>query len=67
MYLRENLSVYHKMIVFDMDDTILINRFINECADAFGFKAKLDELRFNEKDPIILTKRIGLIIEKQND
>jgi phosphoserine phosphatase SerB len=63
--LRENLSVYHKMIVFDMDDTILINRFINECADAFGFKAKLDELRFNEKDPIILTKRIGLLLKNK--
>ena len=63
--LRENLSVYHKMIVFDMDDTILINRFINECADAFGFKPKLDELRFSEKDPIILTKRIGLLLKNK--
>jgi glucosyl-3-phosphoglycerate synthase len=61
--LRENLSVYHKMIVLDMDDTILINRFIDECAQTFGFKAKLDELRFSEKDPIILTKRIGLLLK----
>ncbi len=60
--LRENLSVYHKMIVLDMDDTILKSRFINECADAFGFRAKLEELRFAEKDPIILTKRIGLLL-----
>jgi len=60
--LRENLSAYHKMIVLDMDDTILKSRFINECADAFGFKIKLDELRFSEKDPIILTKRIGLLL-----
>lgn len=63
--LRENLSVYHKMIVFDMDDTILINRFIDECANAFGFKPKLDELRFSEKDPIILTKRIGLLLKNK--
>ncbi|HKO81919.1 MAG TPA: HAD hydrolase family protein, partial [Chitinophagaceae bacterium] len=63
--LRENLSVYHKMIVFDMDDTILINRFIDECAKAFGFKPKLDELRFSEKDPIILTKRIGLLLKNK--
>ena len=34
--LRENLSSYHKMLLLDMDDTILKNRFINECADAFG-------------------------------
>ncbi|HUM65470.1 MAG TPA: HAD-IB family phosphatase, partial [Chitinophagaceae bacterium] len=61
--LRENLSSYQKMIIFDMDDTILVNRFIDECAKEFGFKPKLDELRFNEKDPIILTKRIGLLLK----
>lgn len=63
--LRENLSAYHKMIVFDMDDTILRNRFINECANAFGFMPQLEELRFNEKDPIILTKRIGLLLKNR--
>ena len=63
--LRENLSAYQKMMVLDMDDTILINRFINKCADAFGFGPKLDELRFNEKDPIILTKRIGLLLKNK--
>jgi len=63
--LRENLSAYHKMIVLDMDDTILTDRFINVCASEFGFRAKLDELRFNEKDPIILTKRIGLLLKNR--
>jgi len=63
MALREKLSSYQKMIIFDMDDTILINRFIDKCADAFGFKPKLEELRFNEKDPIMLTKRIGLLLK----
>ena len=61
--LRENLSTFHKMIVFDMDDTILMDRFINVSAEAFGFMPKLNELRFNEKDPIILTKRIGLLLK----
>jgi len=63
--LRENLSAHQKMIVFDMDDTILKSRYINECADAFGFRPKLEELRFNEKDPIILTKRIGLLLRNR--
>ena len=65
--LRENLSDYHKMIVLDMDDTILKSRFINECADEFGFRPKLDELRFSEKDPIILTKRIGVLFKEPDD
>lgn len=63
--IRENLSAYHKMIILDMDDTILKGRFIDECAAAFGFGPKLEELRFNEKDPIILTKRIGLLLKNR--
>ena len=65
MALREKLSSYQKMIIFDMDDTILIDRFIDKCAEEFGFKPKLEELRFNEKDPIILTKRIGLLLKNK--
>jgi phosphoserine phosphatase len=61
--LRENLSAYHKMVVLDMDDTILKNRFINECARIFKFEPQLEELRFKEKDPIILTKRIGILLK----
>lgn len=61
--IRENLSDYHRMLVLDMDNTILTDRFINVCADNFGFRGKLDELRFSESDPIILTKRIGLLLK----
>jgi len=61
--IRENLSDYKKMIVLDMDKTILTDRFINVCADTFGFRGKLDELRFSESDPIILTKRIGVLLK----
>jgi glucosyl-3-phosphoglycerate synthase len=61
--LRENLSGFHKMVIWDMDDTILKGRFIDECARAFGFIAKLEDLRSKEKDPIILTKRIALLLQ----
>jgi glucosyl-3-phosphoglycerate synthase len=61
--LREKLSGFHKMVVFDMDDTIWKGRFIDECAKVFGFTAKLEDLRFAEKDSIILTKRIGLLLK----
>jgi Haloacid Dehalogenase superfamily, subfamily IB, phosphoserine phosphatase-like len=61
--LRESLSGFHKMVIFDMDDTILKGRTIDECARTFGFTAKLDDLRAREKDPIILTKRIGLLLK----
>ena len=61
--LRENAAGFHKMAVFDMDDTILKGRFINECAKVFGFYPQLEDLRAAEKDPIILTKRIGLLLK----
>jgi HAD superfamily phosphoserine phosphatase-like hydrolase len=61
--LKEKLSSYHRMVIFDMDDTILKGRFIDECARKFGFMAHLEDLRADEKDPIILTKRIGLLLK----
>ncbi len=61
--LREKLSGFHKMAIFDMDDTILMGRTIDACAQTFGFTAKLEDLRAQEKDPIILTKRIGLLLK----
>nr|WP_277349411.1 HAD-IB family phosphatase [Pseudoflavitalea sp. G-6-1-2] len=51
------------MAIFDMDDTILKGRTIDECARQFGFTAKLEDLRAQERDPIILTKRIGLLLK----
>ncbi|MFT3749541.1 MAG: glycosyltransferase [Agriterribacter sp.] len=61
--LKENLSDYNKMIVFDLDNTIFKGKFIDTCAKEFGFVRELEDLRFNEKDPIILTKRIGLLLK----
>jgi len=60
--LQENLSGFHKMAIFDMDNTILKGRFIDACAKRFGFTARLEDLREQESDPIILTKRIGLLL-----
>ncbi|MCC6287641.1 MAG: glycosyltransferase [Chitinophagaceae bacterium] len=61
--LKENLSDYNKMLIFDLDNTIFKGKFIDTCALAFGFVRELEDLRFNEKDPIILTKRIGLLLK----
>lgn len=63
--LREELSGFHKMAIFDMDDTILKGRTIDVYAKEFGFTARLEDLRDQEKDPIILTKRIGLLLKNR--
>jgi glucosyl-3-phosphoglycerate synthase len=53
----------NKIVVFDMDDTILRGRFINVCAKRFGFEDKLEKLRLHENDPVILSKQIALLLE----
>ena len=50
------------MAIFDMDDTILKGRFINECAKKFGFFPNLKICGCAKKIPIILTKRIGVLL-----
>lgn len=61
--LREKLSGFHRMLIFDMDDTILKGRTIDACAKTFGFTNKLNDLREEEKDGMILTKRIALLLK----
>lgn len=61
--LRDQLSGYHKMLVFDMDDTLWQGRFIDACAQKWGFTGKLEDLRYAEKDPLILSKRIALLLK----
>jgi phosphoserine phosphatase SerB len=61
--LEDQLSAMRQMVVLDMDNTILRGRFIDAMAAAHGFSDKLEELRRKEKDPVILTKRIGLLLK----
>ena len=61
--LEDQLSAMRQMVVLDMDNTILKGRFIDAMAEAHNFTDKLEELRKKEKDPVILTKRIGLLLK----
>jgi glucosyl-3-phosphoglycerate synthase len=61
--LEDQLSAMRQMVVLDMDNTILRGRFIDALAAAHNFTDKLEELRKKEKDPVILTKRIGLLLK----
>lgn len=64
--LKDEAARYHQMAIFDMDDTILNGRFINHCAKKFGFEPALEDLRATETDPVIITKRIGLLLRGQS-
>ncbi len=57
--LDSQLGKTRKLILFDMDNTLLSGRFIDYCSETFGFKEELVKLRSFEEDSILLTKRIA--------
>lgn len=63
--LDSHLSSLNKMIVFDMDNTLLQGRFIDTCAEKFKFKKDLMNIRSAESDAIILTKRIATLLKEK--
>jgi len=60
---KEHMNSLRKMIVFDMDNTLLQGRFIDACAKKFSFEEKLSGLRMGEKDPAVLTKHIAKLLK----
>lgn len=61
--LRAEMISMHKLVVFDMDNTILRGRFIDTCAEKYHFTEELAALRKTEADPAVLTKRIARLIK----
>jgi glucosyl-3-phosphoglycerate synthase len=61
--LEEQLANYRRMVVLDMDNTILRGRFVDTMAKTYGFTEQLAELRIKENDPVILCKRIGRLMK----
>ncbi|MEO5581466.1 MAG: HAD-IB family phosphatase [Saprospiraceae bacterium] len=61
--LREQLFTLEKLIIFDMDNTLLQGRFVDLCAAKFNFKLELMDIRSNERDAIVLTKRIATLLK----
>lgn len=60
---ENHLAELEKLVVFDMDNTLLKGRFIDVCANEFGFKNKLLDIRSSETEPIILTKRVATLLK----
>ncbi|MCC6815573.1 MAG: HAD-IB family phosphatase [Saprospiraceae bacterium] len=60
--LDKQLSRLNKLIVFDMDNTILKGRFIDCCAEKFDFIKELMDIRSNESDSVVVTKQITKLL-----
>lgn len=61
--MKQEMRSLRKIIVFDMDDTLLQGRFIEACAEKYLFTKELARLRSVEKDPAVLTKRIATLLQ----
>lgn len=61
--LKDHLQKLNKLVVFDMDNTLLRGRFINSCANKFGLTNKLMEIRLSETDEISRTKQIATLLK----
>jgi len=61
----DHFSVPHnnKLIAFDMDNTILKYRFIDICAEKFGFKKELLNIRSSQNNAIVRSKRIATLLQ----
>ncbi len=59
----QHLTALNKLVVFDMDNTLLQGRFIDICASTFGFKKELMDIRSSETDVVIQTKRIATLLK----
>ena len=61
--IHDSITNLHKMVVFDMDETILLERFINVAADKLGFRARLEEIRAGDGEPYVATKQIAGLLK----
>ncbi len=61
--IRESLMSLKKIAMFDMDNTILRNSFINAAAEEFGFKKELVDIVTNNSNPFIRTKLIARLLK----
>jgi len=57
--MSRNRSTNTKLIVFEIDDTVLKGNFIDSCAGKFVFDEEISRLKSTEKDPVVLIKAIA--------
>ncbi|MBN1938599.1 MAG: HAD-IB family phosphatase [Candidatus Aminicenantes bacterium] len=61
--ITDSIKHLHKMAIFDMDDTLLMERFINAAADRFGFRDKLEDIRSKTSETYVATKMIAALLK----
>jgi glucosyl-3-phosphoglycerate synthase len=57
--IKETLASMKKMAIFDMDNTILLDRFVFRIADELGFRERLLQIVSENDEPFVITKLIA--------
>lgn len=61
--IRESLKDLKKMVIFDMDNTLLEDSFITTAAEAFGFKKELIKIVTESDNAYVRTKGIAKLLK----
>lgn len=61
--IRETLKGLKKMVIFDMDNTLLEESFITTAAERFGFKKELIKIVTESDNPYLRTKGIARLMK----
>ena len=64
--IRESLMGMEKMIIFDMDNTLLEGSFITAAAEAFNFKDELIRIVTDYENPYTRTKSIARLLKNRS-
>jgi glucosyl-3-phosphoglycerate synthase len=63
---KESLLGLKKMLILDMDNTVLEGRYVYKAAEEFGFESKLKEIAGSGKDPATITEQIAGLLKGLN-
>jgi glucosyl-3-phosphoglycerate synthase len=61
--INESILKLNKMVIFDMDNTILMGRFIYESAKKLGFEDHFYDVLSKNNEPYLLTKHIAMLFK----
>lgn len=64
--IKESVIGLEKLVLFDMDNTLLRGRFIDVCSQMYGFDKDLLNIRSTENDTVIITKNIARLMKGLN-
>ncbi len=64
--IRDTARQLRKMVVFDMDNTLLRGRFIEAAANAFGFREEFIDIVARNRDTYLITKQIAKLFKGRN-